>query len=155
MISSLDDWAIGLALAASERGDCTRSQVGAVALDMGGHVVGVACNGAPEGEPQCMSDGACPRAQSGVEPGSSYDTGPGACIALHAEQRLIMRAAWRDLLGATLYVTREPCDGCSKMIRGAYISRVVWPAEDTRYEIKTLGGATLRRIGSTLNERKY
>lgn len=122
-----DEWALGIAAAVSTRGDCIRSQVGAVALSSDHLIVGAGYNGAASGAPGCLTDMACPRAFSDVEPGSSYDTGPGACIALHAEQNLIMHADWKDLDGATLYVTREPCDGCWKLIRGARFYDVVWP----------------------------
>lgn len=64
-----------------------------------------------------------------VEPGSSYDTGPGACIASHAEQNALadVEARYR-LAGATMYVTEEPCDGCLKQIRNTTeIARIVWP----------------------------
>lgn len=127
MRPSWDEWALGVAEAVSARGDCTRAQVGAIALSGDNLMVGMGYNGAPSGAPGCLSDGACPRAFSNVEPGSSYDTGPGACIALHAEQNLIMHANWNDLKGATLYVTREPCGGCWKLIKGARFERVVWP----------------------------
>lgn len=127
MRPSWDEWALGIAVAVSARGDCVRSQVGAVALTKDHIIVGTGYNGSPSGEPGCLTDHACPRAFSNVEPGSSYDTGPGACIALHAEQNLITHANWRDLEGATLYVTREPCGGCWKLIRGARFERVVWP----------------------------
>lgn len=126
MILTEDDWALGVVKAVSRHGDCVRSQVGALALK-DGTMVGVGVNRAPDGEPGCLSDGACPRAKSDVPPGSSYDTGPGACISIHAEQWVIMRADHQRLQGATLYVTREPCGGCWKMIRGARIARVVWP----------------------------
>lgn len=154
MRPTIDEWALGIAAAVSERGDCTRSQVGAVAVDAGGTIVGADHNGAPTGEPGCLTDGACPRATSGVEPGSSYDTGPGACIALHAEQRLIMRANWGDLLGSTLYVTREPCGGCDKMIRGAGITRVVWPMEpEDIVEIRTHEGQLPHRVKGRWGEK--
>ena len=127
---SWDEWALGIAAAVAKRGDCVRSQVGAIALDEHHIIVGAGYNGAPSGAPGCLSDGACPRATSGVEPGSSYDTGPGACIALHAEQNLIRMADWRLLIRATLYVTREPCGGCWKLIYGARFRRVVWPGRE-------------------------
>lgn len=127
MRPSWDEWALGIASAVATRGDCTRSQVGAVALDERHIIIGTGYNGAASGDPGCLSDGACPRASSGVVPGSSYDTGPGACIALHAEQNLIRMGEWRLLIGATLYVTREPCDGCWRLIHGAGFHRVVWP----------------------------
>lgn len=127
---SWDEWAMGVAEAVARRGDCTRSQVGAVALDQDHIIIATGYNGSPPGDPGCKSDGACPRASSDVPPGSSYDTGPGACIALHAEQNLIMRSDWKTLVGATLYVTREPCGGCLKMINAARFGRVVWPRKN-------------------------
>lgn len=127
MRPSWDEWAMGIAEAVAKRGDCVRSQVGAIVLDQHHIIIGTGYNGSPSGSPGCLSDGACPRATSGVEPGSSYDTGPGACIALHAEQNLIRRSDWRLLIGSTLYVTREPCGGCWKLIQGALVGRVVWP----------------------------
>ena len=127
MRPSWDEWALDIAAAVSTRGDCIRSQAGAVALSPDPLIVGAGYNGAASGAPGCLTDGDCPRAFSDVHPGSSYDPGPGACIALHAEQNLIMHANWTDLDGATLYVTREPCGGCWKLIHGARFRRVVWP----------------------------
>lgn len=63
-----------------------------------------------------------------VLPGSSYDTGPGACIALHAEQNAIIRAGL-EARGATLYITHPPCDGCARLIEGAGIVKVIYPEE--------------------------
>lgn len=67
----------------------------------------------------------CPDA---VPPLSSYDTGPGACIAVHSEANAIIRASWTDLPGSTIYmVPGKPCDGCARLIEAATIRRVVWP----------------------------
>lgn len=148
------DWStyfLGIASSVSARGDCTRRQVGAVLVDPETQdLIDTGYNGAPKGMPGCLSAGACPRGrhfgvQAGpwedlsecacgkkwpcdeaVAPGSSYDTGPGACIALHAEQNAVIRAG-RKARGAVMYLTCEPCDGCWKLIRGAGVSRVVWP----------------------------
>jgi hypothetical protein len=62
-----------------------------------------------------------------VQPGASYDTGAGSCVALHAEQNAILYADRARLDGATLYLTDAPCDGCTRMIKATRISRVVWP----------------------------
>lgn len=62
-----------------------------------------------------------------AQPGQSYDTGPGACISLHAEQNAIIYADYDKCRGATLYSTDEPCDGCRRLIAGAGIKCVVWP----------------------------
>lgn len=64
-----------------------------------------------------------------VDPGSSYDTGPGACHASHAEQNTLADVEARYRLdGATMYVTEAPCDGCLKQIRNTTrIARIAWP----------------------------
>lgn len=122
-----DEYYLGLAMAASVRGDCVRRRVGALLVTRQNWSMVSGYNGAAPGRPGCLSDGACPRAFSDVPPGSSYDAGPGSCIALHAEQNVIIRASGEDLWGGTLYVSEEPCDGCRRMIEGAGIIRAVWP----------------------------
>lgn len=123
-----DEWGLELAKAVSLRADCTRRQVGAVLVTWQHRVAATGYNGAPSGLPGCLTADACPRGRSSVAPGSSYDTGAGACIALHAEQNALLRASWADMDGATLYVTDEPCDGCTRMIAGTPISFVVTPS---------------------------
>lgn len=126
-------WALGVAAALSARGDCRRSQVGALILDDHHRIIGSGYNGSEPGGPSCLA-GECPRAFTDVEHGSSYDSGPGACIALHAEQNAIMDAGVRNCRGAVMYVTRQPCDGCLRMIKGAGIVRVV--AMDNQPELR-------------------
>lgn len=119
-----------MALAASARADCTRRKVGAVILDINHRVVGVGYNGAPSGEPGCLTANACPRGRMSTDeiaPMSSYDTGAGSCIAVHAEQNAVLDAPPWQRKGGTLYVTCAPCDGCWRMIQGSGVARVVWP----------------------------
>lgn len=127
---TMDQWGLILAEAVATRADCTRRQVGAIIINGWNSVVAEGYNGAPAGETGCIAGG-CPRSTSGVEPGSSYDTGPGTCIALHAEQNALLRASWSDMVGSTLYVTEDPCDGCWRMIKGTPIWHVVTPNINT------------------------
>jgi dCMP deaminase len=121
------EWGLGLADAVATRADCSRRQVGAVIVTPHNRVVSTGYNGAPSGHRGCLTEGACPRGQSSVETLiTSYDTGPGMCIALHAEQNALLRASWADMQGGTLYVTCEPCPGCARMIIGTPLSFVVW-----------------------------
>jgi dCMP deaminase len=122
-----DEWGLALAKTVATRADCTRRQVGAVLMTPDHSIVSTGYNGAPAGEKGCLTASACPRGQSGVEPGSSYDTGAGSCIALHAEQNALLRATWDDMFGSTLYTTDEPCDGCWRMIQGTPIYMVIYP----------------------------
>lgn len=120
-----DEYWLGVANAVSKRADCSRRQVGAVVVDRHQRLVSSGYNGSPPGGPSCLR-GACPRGQSGVVPGSSYDTGPGSCIALHAEQNAIIWAAPERLENSTLYLTDAPCEGCQRLIQGVGITRVVY-----------------------------
>ena len=124
---SWDAYFLGIAQAVAARADCTRRQVGAVIVDQHHRILSTGYNGAAPGRPGCLTAGACPRGLSGVEPGSSYDTGPGSCIAIHAEANALLRADGWLLRWATLYCTDKPCDGCQKLIDGAGISRLVHP----------------------------
>lgn len=122
------DWPLyflGIADAVAKRGECTRSQVGAVLVSPDNRVVATGYNGAPKGRPSCL-DGACPRASSSVAPGSSYDTGAGACIAIHAEANALLYASLEDRQGARLFITREPCKGCWRLIQGSGVATVIW-----------------------------
>jgi dCMP deaminase len=121
---------MGFAFAASKRGDCTRRKIGAVIIKRN-RIVSSGYNGAPEDEDGCLTKGACPRGQlsnAEIAPGSSYDTGPGSCIAVHAEQNALLQAGF-EARGATLYITDTPCDGCARLIAGARIARVVTPTD--------------------------
>lgn len=122
-----DEYFLDGARWAAGRSDCQRSKVGAVIVQ-GRRTRGSGYNGAPAGEPGCET---CPRRTSTVPPGSSYDTGSGACVALHAEQNALLYTDRADRVGATLYVTRAPCDGCWKLVRGSGIARVVTPEGET------------------------
>ncbi len=142
---SWDEYGLGLAEAVAQRADSTRRTVGAVLMRPDHTIVGTGYNGGPPGGLSCLK-GQCPRGQAsqtevpgydapGVREGlveaSSYDLGPGSCIALHAEQNVLLRATWDEMHDATLYVTCEPCPGCARMITGTHVSRVVWRVANT------------------------
>lgn len=121
-----NEWAMGMALAASTRGECTRRRVGAVVIDSRGRLAGAGYNGSEPGGPSCLR-GECPRALSGVLPGSSYDTGPGACEAVHAELNALLDVSDANrLVMASVYVTAEPCDGCLKILRTKPLKEIVF-----------------------------
>lgn len=107
-------------------GDCPRGRH---------YVVGTVCDHYPPDDacdcPElcaCGSEAPCPDA---VAPGSSYDTGPGACIASHAEANAVADAMQRNggrLAGAIMYVSCEPCEGCVRHVRNTTdIEAILWP----------------------------
>lgn len=125
-----NDWFLGIAEAVSRRGDCRRSQVGAVLVRPDRTICSVGFNGMEPGKMGCLAGG-CPRglmSYDDVAPASSYDSGPpeSRCDALHAEMNCLAFSR-EDTTGFTLYVTREPCIGCGKTIRAHRLAAVVWP----------------------------
>jgi dCMP deaminase len=142
---SWDDYYLELAHAVSRRADCTRRQVGAVVVGPDGRVVSTGYNGAPAGHPGCLTAGACPRGRDRdyqvVEHASSYDTGPGACIAVHAEANALLYGDATRYRRGTLYLWEVgPCDGCRRLITAAGLHRVVWPDGEwivPAYEVRT------------------
>jgi dCMP deaminase len=123
---SFEEWALALAGAVSLRGDCSRRQVGAVMFDPSWRVLAVGYNGVRPGELGCLAGG-CPRASSGVAPGSSYDTGPGSCVASHAEANALLYSDPVRRQGGTVAVSEQPCDGCLKLVRASGVARVIYP----------------------------
>jgi dCMP deaminase len=136
-----DEYFLGIAKAVAARGECVRSQVGAVIV-WENRIVATGYNGVAAGQPSCL-DGACPRGTSGVARrsagGPGYEVAP--CIAFHAEDNAVTDAYTRGLevIGATIYVTKEPCVRCARCLAGL-LMRVVWH-DDTR----GVGGTTERR----------
>ena len=92
-------------------------------------IVATGYNGAAAGHPGCL-EGACPRgllSPDEVPHYSSYDTsGPGRCVAVHAEANALLYADREDARGATLYLWGDgqayPCDGCMRLLAGAGVS---------------------------------
>lgn len=124
---SRPDWTtywLDVARAVSARADCSRRQVGAIIVDERNRIVSSGYNGSPPGGPSCLA-GECPRGASGVPPESSYDTGPGACIAVHAEANAIIYGDPSRMRNGTVYCTDKPCTGCQRLIDGMGLG-VVW-----------------------------
>lgn len=115
-----DTYFMGIAKAVSERSDCDRDKVGAVVVK-DRRVRATGYNGSPAGTAGCAT---CPRRTSGVERNSDYSN----CVAVHAEANALLYSDREDLIGATLYVTREPCYACDKLIQAAGVHAVVWPS---------------------------
>ncbi len=121
-----DEFYLGIAQAASVRGDCTRSKVGAIIVlrTSKAHLTSIGYNGTWPGEPGCL-EGACPRGRLTYEElpsNSDYSS----CIAFHAEHNALRNVTF-DVEYADIYVTREPCRDCYLMLAGEGISCVYWP----------------------------
>ena len=117
----------------AQRSTCDRAHVGCV-LVRERRILTTGYNGAPAGLPHCdevghlLIDGHCVR-------------------TLHAEQNAIIQGALHgvSIVGATAYVTHEPCLTCAKMLINAGVRRVVYagnyPDANSRYFLDEAGVA--------------
>jgi dCMP deaminase len=126
-----DPYFLDIARAVAARADCTRRQVGAV-LVRDHRIVSTGYNGAPAGQPGCLTAGACPRGRTSYEEVPAFSdytaaAGAGACIAHHAEANALYYARFGSTFGADLYITCEPCPQCQTLITRLDVARVVWP----------------------------
>lgn len=122
-----------IALAVSRRADCRRRAVGCVIVADDRRILATGYNGAPAGEPGCLS-GACPRGLLSDEvarANKNYDFGPYPCIAVHAEANALLHAG-QSCKGATVFVTKAPCPACWRLLKAAGVARVVVLNEEGR-----------------------
>ena len=72
----------------------------------------------------CKTSRGCLRVEKYGE-ASKLHRNPEDCRAIHSEVDAISTAG-QSLVGATIYVTRYPCEGCAKAIVAAGIAKVVY-----------------------------
>jgi dCMP deaminase len=123
----------------AKRSTCLRRQVGAV-LVKDKRILATGYNGAPSGMRHCGEIG-CLREESLIPSGERHEL----CRALHAEQNVIIQAAFHGIpiCGSILYCTNKPCVICSKMIINAGIKKIYY---EEGYE-DTLADQMLAEVG--------
>lgn len=117
---------------ASLRGDCTRSQVGALLVEKKTHrILSHGYNGVAPKELGCL-EGGCPRGLLSYEehpPGGDYSN----CKAKHAEWNCLDWAIHRHHLtietfrNSVMYVSRRPCTLCEAYLRTEGVATTIWP----------------------------
>jgi dCMP deaminase len=119
---SWDEYFMAITNLVAERSTCLRRKVGAVAI-RDKRIVATGYNGAPSGLTHCLERG-CLRDELQIPSGERHEL----CRGLHAEQNVIIQAAYHGLpiAGSTLYCTNLPCAICAKMLINAGITRIVY-----------------------------
>lgn len=121
-----DEYFTDMCRAVAKRADCTRRQVGAV-LTYNNRVISTGYNGAPSGQPGCLTQGACPRGKLTYEQ-QPADVGYSNCTAIHAEVNALLYAldfahVFEDCV---LYCTDKPCEDCTQFIENRKIGTVIY-----------------------------
>lgn len=104
----------------SVRSTCLRRHVGAVAIK-DNRILATGFNGNVSGTPHCS---VCIREQKGIKSGEDVAT----CYAIHAEANLVAQAAifGISLVGATVFVTNQPCLSCLKLLLQVRVQAIVF-----------------------------
>ena len=118
-----DEYFMDIAYDVATRSTCLRRHVGAVAVSADNRILGTGYNGALAGTPHC-DETDCLRRQLNIPSGERQEI----CRAQHAEANVCNIAAKYgiSLLGATMYVTAQPCVTCMKAMITSGIVRIVY-----------------------------
>lgn len=137
---SEDEEGLRFAEVAALRSTCFRRSVGAVLVDVNGHLISTGRNGVATGVPHCNERVLRPASAFGDTglaarqvtwpnacPGANLPSGTGLdlCEAIHAEQNALIQCT-RPLEIMTCYVTINPCMHCLKMLLNTSCRRIVY-----------------------------
>ena len=148
------EWAMDIAEDSKIRSTCLSRQVGAVIIK-DKQIIATGYNGAPAGAIHCTDIGYCERKKRGIPSGQGLEL----CRAGHAEANAIDQCAKRgtSCLGATLYVTTQPCVFCCIHIIQAGIKKVVFKGEyptGLGLELLNESGVKYMKYENALEEEK-
>ena len=134
-----DNYFIEIAKVVSSRSTCLRRKYGAVIVK-DRVIVSTGYNGSPRGMVNCIDTGKCTRKELNIPSGERYEL----CEAVHAEQNAIINGSPERMKEATIYIAGvdedgnladgTPCKLCSRMIRNAQITEVVYLRNDGSIE---------------------
>lgn len=117
---------------AKEKSGCTKVSVGSCIVK-NDTVISMGANRTLPGS--CKTQGCLRVSKYGNN--SKLHRNPEDCRAIHSETDAICRACKNgvDLRGATIYVTRYPCEACARQIVSSGIKRVVYGREQDISEL--------------------
>ena len=106
----------------SKEANCIKGQVGAIIVK-DNEIVAKGVNSVPNGIEPCTEE-TCIRKVLKLKSGERQEL----CFVVHAEQNALLDALDKriDIKGSTVYVTKQPCMICAKMLINAGIKRIVY-----------------------------
>lgn len=111
-----------LAFKLSKKANCIKGKVGALIVK-NGKILAKGVNSVPKGIEPCTEE-TCIRKKLQLKSGERQEL----CFVVHAEQNALLDALKKkaNIQNSTLYVTKEPCIICAKMLINAGIKRIVY-----------------------------
>ena len=117
-----DSYYMNYALNISKTANCIKGKVGAI-LVKDSKIIAKGVNSVPNGIKPC-TDETCIRKKLNLKSGENQEL----CLVVHAEQNALIDALNNkiDVKGSTLYVTKQPCIICAKMLINAGIKKIIY-----------------------------
>ncbi|HJV44589.1 MAG TPA: dCMP deaminase family protein [Bacillota bacterium] len=134
MRKSWDLYFMDMAYMASTRATCPRRFVGAV-LCKDKKLLGSGYNGAPMGVGDCYEEG-CMLVQNYEEEDGQLVKKERCTRTIHAEQNLLLFTDRDDRVGATVYVTDQPCWVCANLLANSGVTEIVYHRPYSKDDIK-------------------
>ena len=106
----------------SKKANCIKGKVGAI-LVKNSKIIAEGVNSVPKGITPCTEE-TCLRKKLNLKSGENQEL----CYVIHAEQNALLDALNKkvDVNKSTLYVTKQPCIICAKMLINAGIKKIVY-----------------------------
>ena len=110
------------ALELSKQANCIKGQVGAI-LVKEDQIISEGVNSTPNGIKPCTEE-TCLRKKLNLKSGEHQEL----CFVVHAEQNALINALNKgiNVKDSTLYVTKQPCMICAKMLINAGIKKIYY-----------------------------
>lgn len=120
-----DSFFMTYAIKLSSTANCIKGKVGAV-LAKDGNIIAEGVNSVPKGITPCTEE-TCLRKKLKLKSGENQEL----CFVVHAEQNALIDALNNSInvKDSVLYVTKQPCIICAKMLINAGIKRIVYLKE--------------------------
>ena len=117
-----DSYYMNYALELSTTANCAKGKVGAVIV-RDNKIIAKGVNSVPNGIKPCTEE-TCLRKRLCLKSGENQEL----CFVVHAEQNALIDALNNkvDVKNSTLYVTKQPCIICAKMLINAGIKKIVY-----------------------------
>lgn len=117
-----DSYYMNYALNMSTTANCIKGKVGAI-LVKNNKIIAKGVNSVPNGIMPCTEE-TCLRKKLNLKSGENQEL----CFVVHAEQNALIDALNHEVnvKGSTIYVTKQPCLICTKMLINAGIKKVIY-----------------------------
>ncbi len=148
-----DEYFMNYAIKLSSKADCIKGKVGAI-LVKNGKIIAEGINSVPNGIKPCTKR-TCLRIKLNLKSGENQEL----CYVVHAEQNALLNALNNsiDVKESTLYVTKQPCIICAKMLINAGITNIIYleayPDKYSPILLKKAGVKIAKYKGALENEK--